>query len=114
MIVYNNLSLKELLRKYSQGREEISLEKQEGQPLETFFVSEDGSKQGPCENVTVFSEKSPKELFPYLFDPDYKYSDNGQKKWIALKHFEKAFEPEPERSGWAHVHPHVQGKPNDN
>ena len=29
-------------------------------------------------------EKSPKENFPYLFDPNYSYSEKDKKKWTAL------------------------------
>ena len=79
MIVFNNSELKQYLRRYIEGQEDIRLEREDGQSFDNFFVTDDN-----YENISVFSGKSPKEIFPYLLNPQYTYSDKDRKKWIAL------------------------------
>jgi hypothetical protein len=84
LIVFNNNDLRELLRRYYLGHDNIRLNFADGQSLDNFFVTDTN-----YENVTVLSEKSPKEVFPYLLNPDYSYSPDDRKKWTALSILKK-------------------------
>jgi len=78
ILVYNNPEIKSLLKGLTREDRDIYLKHAAGQSMENFFTREE------CEKITVLQEKSPKENFPYLFDPNYTYSEKDKKKWIAL------------------------------
>ncbi|MDW7726821.1 MAG: hypothetical protein SCH70_06845 [Candidatus Methanoperedens sp.] len=69
----------------------------EGYPLEKFFNEEKG------EQLIKLIEKSPKETYPYILDPNYSYNDNEQrkKKWIAFKIINEGTN---EASGYIFIH----------
>jgi Ca2+/Na+ antiporter len=79
MIVFNNSELKQYLRRYIEGQEDVRLKWEDGQSFDNFFVTDDN-----YENISVFSNRSPKEIFPYLLNPQHTYSGKDRKKWIAL------------------------------
>jgi hypothetical protein len=40
--------------------------------------------ENDTENITIFSEKSQKEVLPYLLDPSYKPLIDEKRKWVAF------------------------------
>jgi len=78
VIVYKNREVVSLIKELTKEHHRLFLKHEEGQSIETFFT------EGKCEKITVLRERSPKENFPYLFDPVYEYSIKNQKKWTVL------------------------------
>jgi hypothetical protein len=79
LIVYKNPELVELIKDLTGKSEGIYLKYEDGQSLDSFLAEERSEK------ITTLYEKSPKENFPYLFNPNYSYSDKDQKRWIAFR-----------------------------
>lgn len=78
LMVYGSNDLLEILDDLSKNEDsDLSLEWEAGQTADNFKIW-DGA-----EPISVLSEKSPSELFPYLLEPDYKFSAGSRKKWIA-------------------------------
>lgn len=78
LIVYKNQEIVSLIKQLAKANGKIYLKHEQGQSIENFFTS------NRHERITVLTEKSPKENFPYLFNPNYSYSEKDKKKWIAL------------------------------
>jgi len=83
LIVYNNPELVKSLREFTDRTDQICFKHEEGQSVNNFFT------EGQSEKMTVLNERSPIENFPYLFNPNYSYSEKEKKKWVALSILEK-------------------------
>ena len=83
LFVYNNPKLREFIKQLNQGHGNLRLKQSEGYSVDGFLVSED------CDRLSDIVEKMPNEVFPYLLNPDYKFSDTVKKKWIALQVLKK-------------------------
>jgi hypothetical protein len=68
---------------------EVCLKHEDGLPLNQFLVESPGAK---VERITVMLEKSPKELFPYLLNPDYSYTNDDSRRWSVFRIFDKKTE----------------------
>jgi hypothetical protein len=83
LLVYDNPAIESLIKELTQKNNKLYLKHEAGQSIDNFFV------EGTPESLTCLREKSPKEVFPYLFDPNYSYQEKSQKKWTALSIFEQ-------------------------
>jgi len=83
LLVYDNPAIESLMKELTQKNNELYLKHEAGQSIDNFFV------EGTPESLTCLREKSPKEVFPYLFDPNYSYQEKSQKRWTALSIFEQ-------------------------
>ncbi len=79
IFVYRNPEIFRFLRNLS----DIKLYREDGLDLELL------NTVNKCEKATVLVEKSSIEVFPYLFDPHYKYDDSGNKKWSFFRILKK-------------------------
>ena len=88
LFVYKTPEVVELIRSLAKrdNYSHISLKHEGGQSADGFFTE---VRRENGEKITVLNEKSPKENFPYLFNPSYSYSENGGKKWIAFRVLEE-------------------------
>jgi hypothetical protein len=84
-LVYKNTETISFIRDLTKGVN-LRLEHQDGQSLDALFVE---GQSVQSERITILSEKSPKENFPYLFDPNYSSTPKEQKKWCALSLVER-------------------------
>lgn len=102
LFVYKTPEVVELIRSLAKkdNNSHISLKHEGGQSADGFFTE---VKRENGEKITVLNEKSPKENFPYLFNPSYSYSENGGKKWIAFRMLERGLKNE-KTVGYIFIH----------
>ncbi|MGC8621915.1 MAG: hypothetical protein ACP5U0_08390 [Caldisphaera sp.] len=88
-LVYFNDKIEQLIKEMTIKDQENSQVKKKkisfkevkdfGLSVEEFFMAD---RKG--ENISLMTTQSPKELFPYLFDPSYTYASKDKKTWMAL------------------------------
>lgn len=80
MLLYENAELTNTIKGLAERKEGkgVRLQHDDGSPLDGFFVRD------KAERITVLVEDSPKKVFPYILDEDYKPGDDGNKKWTSL------------------------------
>ena len=83
LIVYKNPEIVSFIKDLAKKDDKVYMKHEGGQSIDNFFT------EGQCEKISMLHERSPKENFPYLFNPDYSYSEKDQKRWIALSLNEK-------------------------
>ncbi|MEM2129405.1 MAG: hypothetical protein QXZ70_02280 [Candidatus Bathyarchaeia archaeon] len=82
-IVYKNPEIVSFIKNLAKKDAKVYIKYEGGQSIDNFFT------EGQCEKISMLHERSPKENFPYLFNPDYSYSEKDRKKWTALSLNEK-------------------------
>lgn len=83
LFVYSNPKLIEFIKQLTKGHGNLRLKQVDGYSVDGFLVSED------TDRLSDIVDKLPNETFPYLLNPDYKFSDSAKKKWIALQILKK-------------------------
>jgi len=79
LLVYNNRDAASFIKELAKENSSLKLRHEQGQSIENFFVSNLGNLQ----SITCLREKTPREVFPYFFDPNYSYQEKHG-KWTAL------------------------------
>lgn len=99
LLIYWNHEVVKLLKRLTKkdNNSHIRLKHEAGQSVDEFFT------KGSCEKITVLNEKSPKEVFPYLFNPSYSYSEKERKKWVAFRMLERGLKNE-KTVGYIFIH----------
>lgn len=99
LLIYWNPEVVKLLKRLTKkdNNSHICLKHEAGQSVDEFFT------KGSCEKITVLNEKSPKEVFPYLFNPSYSYSEKERKKWVAFRMLERGLKNE-KTVGYIFIH----------
>ena len=83
LFVYSNPKLIDFIKQLTKGHGNLRLKQVDGYSVDGFLVSED------TDRLSDLVDKLPNETFPYLLNPDYKFSDSVKKKWIALQVLKK-------------------------
>jgi len=84
LLIYNNPEIISLIKEQLK-KDKLYLKHEQGQSIDNFFTN--GLKHS--ESITFLKEKPPKENFPYLFDPNYLYSEKRRKNWTAVSIIEQ-------------------------
>jgi hypothetical protein len=98
LFVYSNPRLRDFIKQLTKGHGNLRLKQVDGYSVDAFLVTEDS------DNLSDLVDKLPDETFPYLLNPDYKFSDKVKKKWIALQVLKKqSKEKEPVGEIFIHI-----------
>lgn len=82
LLIYMNEDVVSLIKGLMENKKGLRLKYEQGQQVENFFTSSSGT----IHSITYLREKSPKEVFPYFFNPNYlgQNQTRDQEKWMAL------------------------------
>jgi hypothetical protein len=87
LLVYENSAVDDAIRELIEGKDKILLKNEGGLPFDSLIKQ---SKEYKGEKISILAEKSQKENFPYLLNPEYQYNEKDQKKWSAFSIIEKS------------------------
>lgn len=79
MFVYRNPKLIEFLKQLNQGRGDLQVRQTDGDSLANVLVTDKD-----CDKLSDIAEKENSIVFPYLLNPEYKFTDS-HKKWTSLQ-----------------------------
>jgi hypothetical protein len=86
LFIYWTPKIFEFLERLMSKEEDLFISYEDGVEF-TIFKTE-GTKNPRCEKISALIEKSPVEVFPYLYDPDYSGKDT-EIKWSLFSVFKK-------------------------
>ncbi len=78
--VYSNPKLREYIKQISRGDGDLQLKRTDGFSLDALLVTDEN-----CDKLSDIAEKQHSIVFPYLLNPDYKFSDYSNKKETPIK-----------------------------
>jgi len=80
-LVYESPSLVSIVKELTnmEAKTNMFLEYGEGEKIDQFFVFDNRD-----DRISTLMNKSPREVFPYLFDPNYEDSEKSHKRWISF------------------------------
>ena len=82
--VYNDKEVEETIGSFTHGDKSLQLQDEQGLSFSNFFTAKSGG-HFLCESITVLAKDSPREVFPYILNPDYTQPERDIKRWASFR-----------------------------